>query len=163
MTDRLELHLVRHGDAGDPDAWHRPDDERPLSQKGQAQAHRLADFLASVRPGIDAVITSPKVRARETAEPIASVLGVPVSLDERLGAGFGIADLAAIVADHGRPTRPLLVGHDPDFSDLASTLLDTDLRLKKGAWIRIDVDGAAGPGTGRLRWLVPPDLLAPGR
>jgi phosphohistidine phosphatase SixA len=57
----------------------------------------------------------------------------------------------------------MLVGHDPDFSELASLLTGTDIAMKKGALARIDLDGPVEAGMGRLRWLLPPDLLDPSR
>jgi hypothetical protein len=59
----IQLCLLRHADAGDPEAWAGDDAERPLSPKGEAQAERLATFLHGVRFGVDAVISSPLIRA----------------------------------------------------------------------------------------------------
>lgn len=158
----VELLLVRHADAGDPAAYPGPDDARPLSAKGRRQAERLGAFLVdyAIRP--DRIITSPKARAAETAQIIAAVLDMPIHVDERLASGFGTAELLELLAAHGDPRRPILVGHDPDFSDLVSTLCGGDIDLKKGALVRIDFDGPPVAGSGRLRWLVPPDLLRGG-
>lgn len=155
----VELLLVRHADAGDPAAYPGPDEARPISAKGRRQAERLGAFLAAygIRP--DVIVTSPKARAVETARIIADALAMAVVVDERLAEGFGTAELLELLAAHGDPRRPLLVGHDPDFSDLASTLCGGDIDLKKGALARIDFDGPPVAGSGRLRWLVPPDLL----
>ncbi len=155
----VELLLVRHADAGDPAAYPGPDDARPISAKGRRQAERLGAFLAEygIRP--DVIVTSPKARAVETAKIIADALAMRVLVDERLASGFGTAELLELLAAHGDPRRPLLVGHDPDFSDLASTLCGGDVDLKKGALARIDFDGPPVAGSGRLRWLIPPDLL----
>jgi phosphohistidine phosphatase len=157
----VELLLVRHADAGDPAAYPGPDDARPLSAKGRRQAERLGAFLVDhgIRP--DVIVSSPKARAAQTAEILAAALAMPVVLDERLASGFGTAELLELLAAHGDPRRPMLVGHDPDFSDLASTLCGADVDLKKGAFARIDFDGPPVAGSGRLRWLVPPDLLRP--
>lgn len=157
----VELLLVRHADAGDPAAYPGPDDARPISAKGRRQAERLGAFLVShgVRP--DVILSSPKARAEQTARIIADALSMPVVLDARLASGFGTAELLELLAAHGDPRRPMLVGHDPDFSDLASTLCGGDIDLKKGALARIDFDGPPVAGSGRLRWLVPPDLLKP--
>ena len=150
-----QLCFLRHADAGDPEAWTRPDAERPLSDKGKRQADRLARFLESTAFRPDAILTSPKVRAEQTARPVAERLGVEVGIEPRLGAPF-----EAILRDAGDPERPVIVGHDPDFSDLAAELTDTpSLSMKKGAFVRIDVDRPLRPGIGRLAWLVPPDLL----
>ena len=156
----LKLHLLRHADAGDPAAWDRPDVERPLSGKGRQQAELLGRFLVGGGFRADAVITSPLVRAAQTAELVAAELVLPVQVDPRLGLAFGPDELLELLADAGEPRRPVLVGHDPDFSELASWLTGTELRMKKGSMARIDVDEAIGPGLGRLRWLLPPDLLA---
>lgn len=157
----VELLLVRHADAGDPAAYPGPDDARPISAKGRRQAERLGAFLVShgVRP--DVILASPKARAEQTARIIADALGMPVILDARLASGFGTAELLELLAAHGDPRRPMLVGHDPDFSDLASTLCGGDIDLKKGALARIDFDGPPVAGSGRLRWLLSPDLLKP--
>jgi phosphohistidine phosphatase len=160
----VELLLVRHADAGDPAAYPGPDDARPISAKGRRQAERLGAFLVDhgIRP--DVILSSPKARAEQTARILAEALGMSVVLDERLASGFGTAELLELLAAHGDPRRPMLVGHDPDFSDLASTLCGTDVDLKKGALARIDFDGPPVAGSGRIRWLVPPDLLkAPSR
>jgi 8-oxo-dGTP diphosphatase len=155
-----QLHLLRHADAGDPETWTGPDAARPLSEKGEAQAERLATFLHGVRFAPDAVISSPKVRARRTAEIVANTSGAGVRLDDRLAGAFDAATVDAILADAGSPTRPVLVGHDPDFSELLGALIGApDIVMKKGAFARVDVRGAVADGRGTLRWLVPPDLL----
>ncbi len=163
MSDRIALHLLRHADAGDPEAWTRPDAERPLSSKGRRQAERLGRFLAEGGFRTDAMITSPKLRAAQTAELAAAELHVPVQVDERLAGGLDMADLEAILREAGNPSRPVLVGHDPDFSWLATWLTGAEVSLKKGAMARIDFDDQPVAGGGRLRWLLPPDLLDPGR
>ena len=158
--DTTQLYLLRHADAGDPEDWTGDDAERPLSPKGEAQAERLATFLHGTRFRVDALISSPKVRALRTAEIVADGLGATVRIDERLGGAFEPLTVDEILADAGAPKRAILVGHDPDFSDLISTLTGTpDVTMKKGAFVRIDVRGPIAEERGTLRWLVPPDLL----
>jgi phosphohistidine phosphatase len=159
--DSVQLHLLRHADAGDPAAWKGSDDERPLSAKGEGQAERLGQLLARVAFAPDAIVSSPKVRASRTAEIVAKALGLEIRLDERLGQGLDLVAIEAILFDLDEPVRPVLVGHDPDFSDLAAALTDSPrLTMKKGAFARIDAPRPLAPGTGTLRWLIPPDLLA---
>ena len=156
----LRLYLLRHADAGDPMAWTSGDAQRPLSAKGRRQAERLARHLVAIGFETDALISSPKLRARETAEIVADALDLTVRLDERLATGFDLEIVEAILRDAGGPQRPVLVGHDPDFSDLAADLSGTPaVALKKGALARIDVDEGLAPGAGRLRWLLPPDAV----
>jgi len=160
----LQLHFLRHADAGDPEGWTGDDAQRPLSDKGELQAERLGSFLSEVGFQPDAIISSPKVRARRTGEVVGAAVGVGVHLDERLAGGFDPATVDAILADAGNPARPVLVGHDPDFSQVLGWLANADgLTMKKGAFARVDVRGPVAEGRGTLRWLIPPDLLDRGR
>ena len=158
----IELHLLRHAHAGDPMTWDGPDERRPLSDKGEKQADRLGRFLAGVGFTTDAVITSPKLRAAQTAEIVARHLLVPVVVDARLAGGFDFAMVEAMLRDAGDPIRPVLVGHDPDFTDLVEILTGSAaVTMKKGAMIRIDIERPLAAGAGSLAWLVTPDLLKP--
>jgi phosphohistidine phosphatase len=168
---RLQLYLLRHADAGDPVAWEGDDADRPISAKGIRQADRVAAFLARSGFRPEVTLSSPKLRARQTAEAVASVLGGEVTLDDRLGSGFGLEDLNALLDEiggpgrdgHAGPRRIVLVGHDPDFSALLSELCDAgSTPMPKGALARIDLDRRPEPGAGTLRWLIPPDALKRG-
>jgi phosphohistidine phosphatase len=160
VTASIQLFLLRHADAGDPAVWDGPDASRPLSPKGERQSERLGRFLAGIGFRPDAIITSPKLRASQTAELVAQQLGVGVRLDERLGSGVDLAALEGILRDANDPSRAVLVGHDPDFSDLVEALTGSaNVPMKKGALARIDGERPLTPGGGVLRWLVPPDLL----
>jgi phosphohistidine phosphatase SixA len=155
----VRIHLLRHADAGDPEAWKGPDAERPLTAKGRSQADRLGTFLASVSFKPDMIVSSPRIRAAQTAEGVAGHLGMKVRVDDRLGEQLGIAELEALIADLGA-ARPLLVGHDPDLTMLIESLCDASgVEMKKGALARIDAPRPLAAGAGMLRWLVPPDLL----
>ncbi len=160
MAD-IHLHLLRHAHAGDPAKWDRPDDERPLSARGARQAEALAGALVRAGFASDAIVTSPKLRAEQTARIVAEALGVDVRTDERLASGFDLEALASLLDDVGRPTSPMLVGHDPDFSDLLGELLGTAIGMRKGTLARVDVATPIDPGGGVLRWLIPPDALSP--
>ena len=160
----MELYLLRHAHAGDPAAWDGPDEHRPLSDKGEKQADRLGRFLAGIGFQADAIVTSPKVRAAQTARIVAERLGLPVGEDERLAGEVSIGTLEAILRDAGRPVRPVIVGHDPDFTELVAILCGAArIPMRKGSLARIDVARRLEPGGGTLRWLIPPDLLTPER
>ena len=160
----IELYLLRHAHAGDPATWDGPDEDRPLSEKGEKQSDRLGRFLAGVGFQADAIITSPKLRAAQTARVVAGHLGMPVGEDERLGDEVSIQALEAILRDAGDPQRPVIVGHDPDFTELVAILCRAArVPMRKGALARIDAPRPLEPGGGTLRWLVPPDLLRPDR
>jgi phosphohistidine phosphatase SixA len=156
-----QLCLLRHADAGDPEAWTGSDEARPLSSKGEKQSRRLGKFLAEIGFEPDAIISSPKLRARQTAELVADALDCEVTIDERLGGGLDAVGIEAILFDAGEPQRPVLVGHDPDFSELAAwTAGASHLPMKKAAFVRIDTVRPISEASGTLRWLVPPDLLS---
>jgi phosphohistidine phosphatase len=158
------LHLLRHSDAGDPEAWEGPDAARPLSNKGRGQSERLGKFLAGIAFKGGPFISSPKVRAAQTAELVAEALKAKVDLDDRLGEALSLDAVEAILHDAGDPERAVLIGHDPDFSDLLAELVESSrVPMRKGALARIEVDRPLRPGGGTLRWLIPPDALKPER
>lgn len=158
------LHLLRHAHAGDWSTWAGDDAERPLTEKGRAQSERLGRFLAGQGFRPDLLITSPKVRAAETAAIVAELLDVSLAVDDRLAGGLDLAEVEAILDAHGAPEAPVLVGHDPDFSELMAVLCAAaGVPMRKGAFARIEVDRPLTPGGGDLRWLLPPDLLKPDR
>jgi phosphohistidine phosphatase len=161
MSDHpdLELYLLRHAHAGDPSEWAGDDDLRPLSKRGRSQAQLLGEFLAARAFTPDLLLSSPKTRARQTAEIMGGEIGVKVALDDRLAAALDLDDLSQVLEDLGGQ-RVMLVGHDPDFSELAGALAGCGrLSMRKGALARLDVELPLMPGTGTLRWLLPPDLL----
>jgi phosphohistidine phosphatase len=140
----MRLYLIRHGDAGDTMSWKADDAERPLTEKG---AERFADLARSLVAGglkVDAVVTSPLLRARQTAELLAAAAGVAVvEEDLRVGPGFDAEALRAILGEHAKVDRIAFVGHEPDMSALVSTLIGGGrIAFKKGAVARIDAEDA---------------------
>ena len=157
------LHLLRHAHAGDPAKFRGDDSERPLSDRGRRQASALGKLLVALPKGEapDLFITSPRVRAAQTAEIVAKALGVPVAVDWRLASPLDLDAVADILLAAGPAERPCIVGHDPDFSELLGALLGTrPIPMRKGAIARVDI---AGPrldiGRGTLRFLLPPELV----
>ena len=160
-TREVQLWLLRHAHAGDPMKWSGPDDIRPLSDKGRLQAERVGRLLAGSNMRPDAILSSPKLRALETARLAAAELGMSVRVVDELGGPLDLAAVNAMLMAAGDPQRPLLVGHDPDFSALAAELAGVaDLPVRKATLVRIDANRPLEPGSGILRWLVPPDLLS---
>jgi phosphohistidine phosphatase len=104
----VRLFIVRHAEA----ALGQPDDHRPITHAGREQARRLGRQFAvtGVRP--DAVLSSPLLRARETAAEIAKAVGVEAEPDERLAPGADPDDIRAATA--GRGETVVVVGHQPD-------------------------------------------------
>ncbi len=158
----IALHLLRHAHAGNPGRWTGDDAARPLSEKGRRQAERLGRLLAGYDEAPDLFITSPKVRAAQTAEIVAREMGgVRVIVDDRLGEILDTGIVTAILLAAGDSERPCIVGHDPAFSDLLGELLGIPVPLRKGGIARLDVASRElVPGRAILRYLLPPELLA---
>ena len=160
-SHELQLHLLRHAHAGDPSKWTGPDSARPLSEKGQSQAVRMGLFLADAGFLPDLIMSSPLVRALETARLVATPLALPIVVTNALAMPLDLESLEQLLAGAGNPRRPLLVGHDPDFSMLAAELAGVaDLPVRKGTLLRIDTRRPLQAGSGLIRWLLPPDLLS---
>jgi len=110
----MRLFLVRHAHAVDG----TPDELRPLSDRGREQARELAARLASTLP--DVVLSSPLLRARETADAIARASGAPLRVDDRLAPGATVDSLLAATGDVEGTV--VAVGHQPDCSEIAGAL-----------------------------------------
>jgi phosphohistidine phosphatase len=136
--------LLRHGDAADGS----PDAERPLTDKGRAQARAAGAALKAIGVKPAACLTSPKVRAADTARIACEQLGdLEPQLEPKLAGGpFDAEALAAGLGDD-----VLLVGHDPDFSAAVHSLTGAQVRMKKG--------GLAGVERGELLALMRPREL----
>jgi phosphohistidine phosphatase len=112
----VRLYLVRHADAAPGD----PDELRPLTAEGRQQARELGARLAAEGAGGAAVLTSPLLRARQTAEEIARALGTTARADERLAPGARASGVREAAEPHGE--KVVAVGHQPDCGRVAAEL-----------------------------------------
>lgn len=112
--------LCRHAKAapGEPDA------ARELSTEGRKQARALGELLAARKDTPVLVLSSPLVRARQTADAIAEATGAPLRIEERLAPGATAAALVAALAGETGPVAT--VGHQPDCSEIAVALTGND-------------------------------------
>jgi phosphohistidine phosphatase len=156
----MKLYFLRHGDAGDAEKWQGDDALRPLTDEGRRRMTREARNLERLDLGVDRVISSPLVRALQTAEIVATALRRRDRLveDSRLGPGFGPARLAEILQENGDARDLMLVGHEPSFSTTIGHLTGAALDLKKGGVARVDVPDRAQL-RGVLDWLLPARVL----
>jgi phosphohistidine phosphatase len=137
------LWLLRHAEAVDG----LPDDERPLTDRGVRQAESAGRSLARLDVHIDVCLTSPKLRAVQTAELACEPLGITPTTEPALaGEPFDVHELIM-----GRGENVLLVGHDPSFSLTVHDLTGAQARLRKG--------GLAGVAKGELVVLLRPAEL----
>lgn len=163
MPGPFELYFVRHGLAEERgDAW--PEDaKRPLTSEGMSRMRKAARGLARLGVSVEVVLTSPLVRARQTAEIVAGELDPRPSL-VNIDSLAPDGSYAAVVADlekHARKTRIALVGHEPMMGELAARLIGSrhPIEFKKGAVCRIDVEDLPPAGPADLRWMLTPRIL----
>ena len=135
--------MLRHGDAEDGS----PDAERRLTGKGERQARAAGAALAALGVSLDACITSPRVRAADSARLACEGQDVDPEVDERLSGGsFDPVEVAL-----GNGDEVLLVGHEPDLSDAIARVTGARVKMKKG--------GLAAIEDGELHVLVRPREL----
>jgi phosphohistidine phosphatase len=123
--------VVRHADA----APGSPDEERTLTPEGREAARALGERLAG--EGIDAVLTSPLLRARETAAPIAEAAGVEAEADERLAPGATADDIRAALA--GRGDTVVVVGHQPDCGEAVLALTGREVSFPPAGTAEVEL------------------------
>jgi phosphohistidine phosphatase len=137
-----QLWLLRHGEAEPHDS--APDAERRLTPRGEDQSRTAGRALAALGLEFQMVFTSPKVRARDTARLACEALGVEPIEHEALAEGFDASDALELLAAAGEDKRILLVGHEPDFSQVVHDLTGGRIALKKGGMAGIALDGTRG-------------------
>lgn len=164
----MNLYLLRHGIAvtrDDPTI--ESDGERPLTTKGIKRMRKVARGLRRLDVSFSGVLTSPLIRARQTADIVAEVLGLQSHVEEISGlTPESSVDrlLFGLVRFQDRDPL-LLVGHEPLLSDAASFLLagkkgpEFRVELKKGGLCRIEIDGIPPANPGILHWLLTPKQL----
>jgi phosphohistidine phosphatase len=154
------LYFVRHGAAEDTQTREGSDFDRPLTEKGRKQMTHVAKSLAKAQIEVDLIVTSPLVRARDTATILAKRLGIDHVLDDRrLADGFDVSALQAILHDHASVAYLMLVGHEPTISAVVGRVIGgAHVDFKKGAIACVDLP--APEATGTLLWLAPPKLFS---
>jgi phosphohistidine phosphatase len=140
-----QLWLLRHAEA-EPHGS-REDSARRLTERGEQQARAAGAAIARMGVGFDAILYSPKVRAAQTAELAAEAWDEEererMAVHEPLAGGFEMAQALDALAGSGADGRVLLIGHEPDLSQLAASLTGARLDLKKGGLAVLRLDGAS--------------------
>ncbi len=168
----IELYLMRHGIAAElGEGGVVRDADRPLTLEGRARMKQAAGGLRELGLKFNMILTSPLLRARQTAEAVAEVLDLQhkVRIVESLAPGQAFATgeggHAEIFLELGayQFDRALLVGHQPDLSELASYLLtgnrNLNIEFKKGALCAIELASLPPRGPALLRWHMTPRQL----
>jgi len=163
MAGSCELYFIRHGVAEERgDAW--PDDaKRPLTDDGVTRLRKGLRGLRRAGIGFDVVLTSPLVRARQTADVVASAADPRPSIFvvEALAPGGAFASLMTEIEKYAKRGRIALVGHEPDIGEVTARLIGArqPIVYKKGAVCRVDLAAGSSPAPGVLRWFLTPKLM----
>ncbi len=148
----MKLCFLRHGEADWPN-WDKPDDDRPLTEGGRKEMKRVAKFFERLKFSPDAILTSPLPRASQTAEIVAKRLGIELKTETALAHGFNAERLRRLLAKAGTDCV-MVVGHEPEFSEVIKELTGGEVKLSKAGVALLDVD--CGCTSGKLLWLFPP-------
>jgi phosphohistidine phosphatase len=155
----MELYFLRHGIAADVGPDGLGDGGRPLTKAGIAKMQAAARGMRRLDLRPDALLSSPLVRAHETAAIVARELEIDLQLADQLSPGCDSAQLFALLGQHRAAERVMLVGHEPDLSALIGALTGgSRVLMKKGGLGRVDTD-LLEDGAGTLVWLLPPRAL----
>jgi phosphohistidine phosphatase len=159
----MELYFLRHGKAADVGEQGACDDfSRALTDHGITEMEAEAKALdrLDVRP--DLILTSPLVRAKQTAQIVAKRLGLKKDLVETdlLAPGCDLKQLRKLLGAYDSYHKIMLVGHEPDFSSMVGELIGGgNIEMKKGGLATITIERPFRTGAGVLQWLVPPKIL----
>jgi phosphohistidine phosphatase len=138
-----QLWLLRHGEAEPHDAK-EDDAARELTERGRDQSRAAGRALAALGVEVHLAFTSPKVRARDTALLAAESLSVDPIEHDPLSSGFDRDDALELLSIAGDDQRVLVVGHEPDFSQVVHDLTGGRIDLKKGGIAAVRMDGSRG-------------------
>lgn len=155
----MELYFFRHGHAEDAQGPDFDDFARKLTDKGveRTQAAGRALHKLGVKPA--RIYTSPRLRARQTAEIISESLGITPEAREEVNFGFNPHLIPALIQDIANDAAVMFVGHEPDLSITVGALVGgSEIEMKKGGVARVDLL-ARTPLRGVLLWILTPRVL----
>ena len=158
------LYLLRHAKSSWKDAT-LPDFERPLKGRGRDAAEQMGRFLASKKVTVDALISSPSVRTRQTIDIVQRhvQLGVEPTFDQRIYEASLTTLVQILLEIPDDKKAAMLVGHNPGMEELLAFLTRESRHIPTCALAKISVDGSswqgAGRGAGKLEWFVTPKDL----
>jgi phosphohistidine phosphatase len=137
-----QLWLLRHGEAEDHGT--RPDFDRKLTERGEQQSRAAGAALRASGVDFAAVFTSPRLRALDTARICCEELDSDFILHEPLSGGFDKDDALELIAGFEDGDRILVVGHEPDFSNVVWALSGARAQMKKGGVAGVRLEGSQG-------------------
>ena len=164
-SEDYELYIMRHGKAAPRGPAYSDDAKRPLTPQGIKDLQEVSRGLIRLGVEVDWIVSSPLVRARETAQIVAESFTprAPVEITEALNPGAAAEALLAFLAKHSARKSTLLIGHESDLSKLACQLIganpDAGLALKKSGCCLITFPDLPQLFQGHLLWWLTPRVL----
>ena len=163
----MNLYILRHAIAEERDESTYPDDSlRPLTAKGKKKMVKIAENLQDMGVQIDLILSSPFVRAHETASIVSSSFGLKkkqVVLSDHLAPSGFAKDLIAEINEKYQVENLMLVGHEPYLSDLIAMLVSGNpsmsVVMKKGGLCRLSIETLVYDKCATLEWLLMPAQL----
>ncbi len=164
----MDLYILRHGLATELGEQGITDDEdRPLTPKGERRIHFVAEAMREMEIEPDLILSSPYLRARQTAEVVADVLGLRkrLKLVAELEPSRPFGRLVNLINGYKpAPRKLLLVGHEPSLSSLISLLISgapgLEIQMKKGGLCHLSTENLRAARCARLEWLLHPRQLS---
>lgn len=163
--EEYRLYIMRHGKAARRGPPYSDETKRPLTAQGIKDVQKISKGLIRLGVRVDWIVSSPLVRARETAQTVLESYAPqpPVELTEALSPGGNPEALLAFLAKHSARTSTLLVGHEPSLSELACRLIGANIRaglaFKKGGCCLIAFPEFPQLSKGQLLWWLTPRVL----
>ena len=162
-STKIDIFILRHGEAGNRMTVVEKDSERPLTPEGRTEIQEIAKSLKTVGLQTDRIYTSPLRRARETAEIAAKALNIR-TLEEwdELKPDGSKAELYRKLARLEQNSRPILVGHEPYLTSMIGEIIGTTgakIVLKKGGIGKVRITSFTPRISGELRWLLTPKII----
>lgn len=160
----MRVYILRHAIAADRGSAAYVDDDRPLTEEGQEKMAKAAKGMTSLIADIDVILTSPLIRAHETAKIAARALRAEnkVQVCKELSSGASLKNLMTLLSKYRGLNSIMLVGHEPDLGFIASFLLGSDssiIEFKKGSLCCIEVSTIPPRSKGTLIWHLQPKHL----
>jgi len=164
----MDLYILRHGIAVEPGTpGYENDADRPLTPEGQRKLRQIADAMEALELSFDRILSSPYLRARQTAEIVAEALEArqKLELSDTLTPGGSIKRLVELLNRlEPSPESVLLVGHEPYLSGLISLLVSGKetfaVVMKKGGLCKLTIESLKPGRCAALQWLLTPKQMA---
>jgi phosphohistidine phosphatase len=159
----MDIYFLRHANAGEAKLNSTADEKRPIDELGTRQSHDMGSALRDMKVGVDVIISSPLLRAVQTAEIAAAELGYAeeVVLDDALRPEATYDDFQQLLQRYAKNDSIMVVGHNPSLTMFLNKFLAAGsafnaIELKKGAVAKVEKDGR---NPALLKWCITPKLV----